>query len=123
MKLCKYLLVSQAFNLQRTPLEEKLEIAFSIKNSVSEKEEHNLRPVLHDCSCIITSKGNKEDTIFTIKLCYAAWIHTESSIQPYDENAVASYVAATLKPLVHAEINECLAKAKLPGIAYERLDW
>ena len=63
MKLCKYLLVSQAFNLQRTPLEKKLEITFSIKNSVSEKEEYNLRPVLHDCSCIITSKGNKEDTI------------------------------------------------------------
>ncbi|MFA6784004.1 MAG: hypothetical protein WCR13_03855 [Sphaerochaeta sp.] len=123
MKLCNYLLVSEAFNVQRTHLEEKLEISFSIKNSVAKKEERNLRPVLHDCSCTITSEGNKDDTIFTMKLCYAVWIGKDHNEMALEEPALSSYVASVLKPLVHAEINACLAKVRLPAIAYERLDW
>jgi len=124
MKLHTYRLVSEKFRLYRVPKkEEKLSIVFSLKNSVSSAWEDSLCSVLHECTCSIATEDKSPESIFTLTLCFAVWISGESLPSPLEEDAVATLTASTMKILVHAEMNSCLAKVKLPSISYEALTW
>jgi len=124
MKLHTYRLVSEEFKLHRVPkTEEKLAISFSLKNSVARAGEDAMCSVLHECTCSIQSEGKGNEEIFILTLCFAVWI-TKGSLQPpIGEEAIAALVASTMKPLVHSEVNSCLAKVKLPSITYDALTW
>ena len=123
MKLQSYKLVSENFKLGRTPKGENLTISFALKNSVGKTQDDDIFTVLHECSCTITSEHECTDKIFTLDLCFAVWVKDESAEEIRGDELIGAFVTSTLKPLVHSEINSCLAKVKLTSIAYERLKW
>ncbi|HKM08270.1 MAG TPA: hypothetical protein VJ869_15010 [Sphaerochaeta sp.] len=98
-------------------------ISFSLKNSVARAGEDALCSVLDDCTCSIQAEGKVNEGIFILTLCFAVWI-TRGSLHPLlEEEAITAVVAPTMKVLVFAEVNSCLAKVKLPSIDFDALTW